>query len=397
MPEQANEGRQFVNAFSEVYKATRLLETLENFSVADKTDFDESQSKNTDKEFTQAEDERFWTSVLENPRDSFGRKVSVDWCTLSLWVPRVPGLYWSKQSAGMRRLSEEHIESVSGKWMHYDPTGKSFNIFGGIGTNMFAQDEQGNRLVCLTSGNDASLGIPALISGNVWDMMKLRDRSQVEIMKAPWQLMNQQWISRFPSITGIPKAYLVIDDTKYIDVKSSSLGFYTCQPYSIMEYNIGDATFYDYVYASTGEPYENAIDKLKDFFGSYRRDKGRNGRYLLAADIYEPLFDADYISPADLRRNELSGRSHLEILEEKIKKRYFKGMLLDEVIVNINKFYDDEDSIRRLAAYVDIPGNSIGGRTVSDKVSELVNQCIKANKLEILIDKIAIERPLIIK
>jgi DNA-binding transcriptional MocR family regulator len=41
---------------------------------------------------------------------------------------------------------------------------------------------------------------------------------------------------------------------------------------------------------------------LEQFFGWYASDAGRFGRYLLAGDMLNPMWDAQFDTPADLQR-----------------------------------------------------------------------------------------------
>lgn len=390
-----SQGRQFVNGFTEAYKTARLLETLENYTVSDIVNI-KDQAIEEQGEVSVQSDEQFWRSVLEKPDNFIGKKISIHSCTLTSWVPRVPGLYWSAQATSLRKFAEGYIETVSGSWIHYAPLGKSAIIMGGIGTNMFSPDADGNRILCLTTQHNASLGIPALITAEIWEGMNLKDGYSLEVRKGTWQLMDQQWITRFPSMKGIPKAYLVVNKPEQIKVVYQSSPNYTFHPYSIMEYYIQDATFYDYVFASENRR-DSSRKELTQFFEWYRIDKGRNGKYLLHADISNPYFEAKYYSPEELRRNEITGKTHLHILEEKIKHQYFKGQLLDEIIIALTNKYQDEDEIRRIAAYAGISKAQIPRETPSNMISRLVDLCLEAGTLEELIDRAAIEYPELIK
>lgn len=392
------DNRQFENAFIELFKATRLIETGSNFSIADSTETADEEKERADKE-TIVEDERlFWKSVLTPGNTTqYKQPITIPNCRITKWVPRVPGLYWTDQSKILRRFGGAMIESIYERSMHLTPTGKSLDVMGGIGTNMFAPDEKGNRLVGLMLNNNASTAIPALISGEVWDKLELNDGCYVSIKKARWQLMAQQWLTHFIA-DAVSRAYLVINNTNQLSIKNNNNYPYIFSPYSIMEYTLEGATFYDYVFYQT-RMLRNNYDRqdAEDFFETYRKNRGRNGNYLLAADIEEPVFQASYSSPEDIRRNETAGKTHLQILKEKIKQRYYKGKLIDEVIIDINRFYDDPDDIKRLAGIAGIPANQLSGNKTGDLIAALIHKSIELEKVEYLLDKIAQEHPLIIK
>jgi hypothetical protein len=394
---KTNSDRQFKSAFAEVFKATSLIETSSNYSVADSTAAAAEKTK-TSNEIVVTSEQAFWKNVLR-PGSSrqYEQRITIPNCRITKWVPRVPGLYWADQSKILRNFGSAMIEAVDEKWNHLTPQGKSMDVMGGIGTNMFAPDENGNRLAGLMLRNDASTAIPALITGDVWDELKLKDGSYISVIKARWQLMAQQWLSRFIG-DAISRAYLVINKPGQISVINNFNNPYTVHPYSIMEYTSDGATFYDYVFYRT-EMQHNTYDRhdASDFFETYRKNRNRNGHYLLASDIEDPLFDAVYSSPEDIRRNEVAGKTHLQILKEKIKQRYYHGKLIDEVIIDIGKLYNDQDDITRLAAITGIAVNQLAGNRTSDLIAALVYQCVEADKVELLINRIAQEHPYIIK
>lgn len=391
-------GRQFVAAFTEGYKTARLLETLENFSVADHLDVRDDEQDHTINPYTVGSDEAFWHDVLNSDDHLIGRQVNIDHCILSAWVPRVPGLYCSKNSDSIRKFADGHIEAVGKSWMHFAPIGKSAMVMGGIGTIMLPADIQGNRMGSITIESDTSLGIPVVIPAEIWSDLHPNEGVEMSLKKVRWEFMNQQWISRFPSIKGIPRACLSIRSIDQVKVTRSSSRTYLIHPFSVMEYTSNDATFYDYVYATAQMRMGNCDrNSLGNFFESYRTAKGRNGNYLLAADIQDPFFDSTYTTPEDLRRYETSGKSHLNILERKIRNEYFKGKLLEEIMLALASVYQDEDSIYRIAAFAGVSKAKLRNDSPSSMISQLVDICIHEEKLETLIDKASIEYPQLIE
>ena len=60
-------------------------------------------------------------------------------------------------------------------------------------------------------------------------------------------------------------------------------------PFSIMEYWDGDTQLHDFVFATADTSEPSFRRDLSKFFERYRNDKGREGTYLIASDIADPL------------------------------------------------------------------------------------------------------------
>ena len=70
-----------------------------------------------------------------------------------------------------------------------------------------------------------------------------------------------------------------------------------------MEYWDADAQFLDFVYCQAETTNTDYRGSLEAFFEHYRNDKGREGRYLTAADVAQPMWDAQFSSPSEMRRD----------------------------------------------------------------------------------------------
>ncbi len=95
---------------------------------------------------------------------SFGiKKFSFYHFVVSDWVARVPGLFWAEYSGEIRKHSEQDIAIKSKDWIVFHPLGKSKKVLGGIGTIHLPPNDEGKRLISITSSCNASVGIPLLI------------------------------------------------------------------------------------------------------------------------------------------------------------------------------------------------------------------------------------------
>ena len=374
-----------IYSFAEAFKAARVIEASENYSVAD--DLQSSEVK-TGSHHTFISDGSFWQSVLDQPNESdLGSltQVSLTAFTLSAWIPRIPGLYWNKQASAIRMAVGQRSKGR----LIYDPNQKSRVVLGGIGTNCFSPAGDGSRLVCLCSAHNASSGVPAIVSNSVWHSLSLQPGVVVDVIRARWQGMDTEWYQRFETIKGILRYYLVIEDESQLLIKGLEPAP-SFQPYTIMEYADDNALFYDYVFCTA-----RSIDsrqQISDWFETYRTAYGANGRYLLAADPVNPLFDADYSTSEQLRQAEPGGRSHLNILKERVKDNYFKGWQLDQLLKIVNRHYTAPDEVRRIATYIStFPVTQLSDRNAATMLTQVMNWCVRNQKVEEFIDVLVVD------
>jgi hypothetical protein len=379
----------------ELYRCARSLEAIENFARAELSNAS-TVANETDpaRNATQLieRDQDFWSMVLAEPEQSWGLQFHFSYGALSLWIARVPGLFWSQGAKALRKITSDIVEYKSKDWVVLRPSGKSRQVLGGIGTIKFPPDENGFRVVSLSCGHNASSGIPVLISPAVWEHHKLSDGSILEL-RAKWQPMATTWAERFPSIKGIPRGHLVVNDPNQVFgvlERHAPTQFHPC---TVMEYYQGDAKLYDFVYATADSGVDNYREEVETFFEQYRKDRGRFGRYLISADIANPLWEADYDNPAALQRAEPGSKSQLELLQMRVRGDNFKGRNLELIVQLLTREYDN-DGLRRISQMIDIPAaHWFTGGTTADSTVQLVHVCVDRNKVEELLDAVAIEFP----
>jgi hypothetical protein len=338
------------------------------------------------------DDKYFWSKVLSDPQKAWGQRFQFDNAALSTWVARVPGLFWSEGAKALRKITVDAIEYKSDDWLVLRPQGKSQQVLGGIGTLKFPPDENGYRLVTLSCGHNASSGVPMLVSPEVWKQHKLDDGSILGLW-AKWQPMPSVWAERFPSIKGIPKGYLVINHQTHVYSASAMHAPTQFHPCTVMEYYQGDAKLYDFVYATADTGVRNHRRYIETFFGEYKKARGRFGKYLMSADISDPLWEAEYDSPIALQRAEPGAKSQLELLRMRVQGESFKGNNLDLIAQFLAREYDNV-GLRRISEIIGIPSaHWFTGSAVADSCVQLLHMCVDRGKVEELLDAVAVEHP----
>ena len=386
-------------AFRQLATGVRILETAANYVKADEplTQPAKHSEDQLDSERFFYSDELFWNDVMGSPDEYWGKMFHAYNIVLSEWVARVPGLYWKPESAALRQVNPAAIERQSEEWIQYNPGGKSGKVMGGIGTIRLAPSLDGSRLLCLTSSANASTGVPVLVSSEVLDKIGQLGSGSLEgrmfnhlIMR--WQPMTNSWASQFPSIRGIPRGHFVLDDPDQIKPEMNAVAPTQFHPFSVMEYSNQNAELFDYVFATADTGDANHRQYLEEFFERYKNDFGRHGRYLLASDMYEPLWDADYNSPAELRNLDPGGKSQLELLEARVREHMLGKNTIETVLEELGSTTATEAELGRLSDEILINRALwLGGSTHVEKCSKFLAYVVGLGheKFEELIEKLS--------
>lgn len=379
---------------TEMYRTAKSLEAIDNYSRAGFKSNRKDVRPAHEEEIVAYDDEQFWLSVLQR-RLPWGSKVGLYRFTLSEWVPRVPGLFWTEEAGKIRDLAKSAKVYMSGQWKALEPRGKSQKVMGGIGTLRFPPDRDGYRLVSVSAGMNASAGIPALISPDVWEFCKLAEGKLLDnVTTWKWQSMSGGWSERFAATREIPNGYLVLENPDEVrKSRSNEILPTSFHPFSVMEYTSGNSLLYDFVFATadTGEPKHRRY--IERFFEQYKRDNNRYGRYLLAADVADPMWDADCQSPESLTRAEPGARSKLEILQARVNEETFSGKSLDTIAELLGARYQKVD-LTRLSEQILIPSSTWDSSgSVSDAVSSLLATCRRREQVGDLIDAVVADYP----
>lgn len=379
-------------------KTTRIIETLENYAIADNfkaTTITDVAPPNRYKSFHQDQD--FWARILRQQDNAWNKGFEFRDVGLSEWVARVPGLFYSKGSDSLRKQAESTVEYITDKWRHYSPFGKSQKVMGGVGT-ICLPAEDNYHLVSISFTNNASTGIPVLISEEIWEHYQLKEGAFIRYLKGTWKKMSSDWSQRFPSTANIPKGYIEVSKPEDIEVERDEILPTLYHPFSIMEYEKDNSVFYDFVYVTVDSTEENFRDKIREFFGEYEYFENRNGRYLIEPFVNNPLLNnVQYQSPKELRANSQEAKSHLDLMLNRIRKETFNEQTLDAIKIALDNNCDLDD-LKRMSTHIGLnPNRWFSGRTVVDESAALLNYCQQRGKVEELVDLLVVENSDILK
>lgn len=380
------------------FKGTKIIETIDNYIIAENYTIAEKSTHDNclieENELWFYKDNEFWSRIIKNPEQFWSKSLNLYCFVISDWVARIPGLYWTNYSSEIRKHADSDVAIRSDKWLEFNPPGKSKKILGGIGTMLLPPNDDGKRIVTVSSSCNASLGIPLLIFPDVWDALSLKQGDAVNIRNAKWQPLDISWAKRFASTNEIPRGYLIIDNENKIEIIKRDTPI-VYHPFSIMEYQVEDALLYDFVYLTIDSKVKNGKKRAHVFFENYALKDNRNGRYLLNPNMVEPLFEAQYMSPIEMQQP--TQRAQLDLLYRRVKGAFFDKTTLDSLIQLIPKYYDSGLTIRRLARSIGVSPSIFQDDNAASQSIQLIDYCMNTNKIEELTDRMMVEYPQIFK
>lgn len=381
-----------VSPLQRAFIDARVLETVENFSRACVPQALAPDLAHLG-ELAYFDDEMFWREILRQPGRAWNKRVRfLDRSVFSEWVARVPGLYWRPESERLREYSPDVVEGYDLGGVTLRPYGKSQIVIGGVGTLKLPPTAEGYRLCTVTMSANVSCGIPALVSPETWRRHSLGEGLLLKVSETSWVQMPLEWSARFPSTRGLVLGCLLLTDPDTLQVVGQNAAA-QIHPYTIMSYTDGAAELFDFVFATgyTADPLYRR--KLEDFFDSYKQREGRHGRYLIAGDIAEPLWTADYAQPEDLKRAEPAASSHLELLERRVRSR-MDGKETETRLLRALCTAPDIDYLRRISAHVGIePGTWVTGGTIAAAAAQFLKNIDSELHLPGILEALAIELP----
>jgi hypothetical protein len=386
-------------SLKEAYVGARTLETFANYERADAPLGAPPGIPDRPEQDYLEEDGRFWRSVLKEPEKARGVTFQIYRALLSEWVARVPGLFWTEDAEKLRTLTTTYAEVISDRWQAFAPLTKSEKVMGGLGTFRLPPTEDGTRLVTLTTSCNASAGVPALVTADVWDKIGQAGPREGRLLEsvARWQPMAGGWAARFKSTRDVPRGYLVLDNPDAITPIDAQAPI-QIHPFTIMEYRAGSNELFAYVYATGDTAYPDYRGYLSEFFDAYKDEGGRYGRYLLAGDMVDALWDADFDSPAALRRDDPAAGSQLNLLEAMVQERHLGEGTIEEVLTALGSVARSEADLRRLSHDVGIePDFWLRSGTPAEMRSEFVDEVVRQKKLAELVEVIALQAPAVVR
>ncbi len=379
--------------------STRAAETIDSYARSDDPLMDQEARgyEPTDSTLGLTDDAQFWEPVLDGAV-VWNRGIHFQ-MALSEWIARVPGLYWTKSAQAFRSAIPATHEIVGDRWRAYEPFAKSTKVLGGVGTIRLPPAPDGFRMCTLTASLNASSGIPALISPDLWQSEHLCEGAVVD-GSATWLPMPIWWGEQFPSLRGIPRGCLImraLSRSSWQGVRPRAKGFghgrrgsatsdglapILVHPFTIMEYQTKSALLYDYVYASMTSIDREERREVEQFMDGYRIANGRYGRYLLSADIMDPLWDAEFSSPASLRSAGVS------LVEARVQEVLVQNTTIEPLLEALASTVNLRE-LREVAELAGIPGGWMGGGSVSEEVNRLVLRALQLKRIASLIEAFA--------
>lgn len=388
------------NSLLAPFKTSRVVETVANYERADQINISEEDIKNipsNDGTFRFYDDGEFWREIINNPDHFWDKTFQLrSRVVLSEWIARVPGLYWKKGSEILRDVTESAIEQIGNVHNVLQPIDKSQVVMGGIGTIRLPPNDAGYRLVSISTGVNTSSGIPLLIAPEVWDTLSLKEGSVINRMKVVWRKMPIGWQSNFFfGKENMPRGCFTISDIDSISYSKQILPT-VFHPFTIMEYSTDSGYFFDYVFLTVTNEQRDYRSKVQEFFEHYKKRFGNDGTYILESDVSMPFLDAQYLTPADLRKNQY-GESQLDILIKRIKGDTFQGKTIDNIIKAINENYTSQN-IEELGKSIGLqPFKWITPDPVAKLSIKLLDYCIDNDKVDALLDLLVEANPKILK
>jgi hypothetical protein len=198
--------------------------------------------------------------------------------------------------------------------------------------------------------------------------------------------MTLEWASQFPVVRNIPRGYLIFSDIEVIGYAAPII----IHPFTVMEYWDGPSKLLDYVYVTADTSDPNFRGGISEFFDNYCKERDRQGKYLLSSDISDPLWDAVFQSPEELRR---AKQPQLKLIEERVSEA-LRNQNFIEALLRVLSLVADHNDLRRWSedAGVDWRRWSRGG-TIAEESAYLVAEAVEANKIIQLVQIIFLEYP----
>lgn len=381
------------NALMKGFVAAHVGEALANYALADEPLTGRSYIARREAESNRSgdgfyDDGEFWSWLIRGSSGAHQPSPTFHFhgVALSEWVARVPGLYWHPESAKLRKVRPAQIESQTSGWIQYTPDGKSQKVSGGVGTLRLPPAEDGFRLVSLPTSYNASSGVPALVSSDVWEHHGLCEGSVVE-GRARWREMPQKWAVQFPVVKGLPRGCFILDELGSIYAGDSHAPIQV-HPFSVMEYWDGTTRLHDFVYATADTSNALYRDELSSFFEKYRKANDRQGEYLTAADISSPMWNAVFANPEEMRTRKTA---QLRLIESRVREAANDESILDALLRKLSGLPDVAD-LRRLSSSAGIEWRvwSAGG-SLADEADRLVDAASRSGKQLPLLQAVQLE------
>jgi hypothetical protein len=347
-------------------------------------------------------DKSFWRAIITNRRGYVNKLFALRSLKISEWVPRVPGLAHKPESKKLLRLSTQYSQKVVelDGWRVYQPQEKSEHVMSGVGTLRLPPNANGEWLFSVSSTGDASSGVPILVLPDVWDRIQKFNSCEGRVIScvARWQPMAMEWSKHFRSTGDIPPGYFVLDSPDAIAVEDYVARTWV-YPFTIMEYPSDVNELFDYVYCGAHTDDPAFRQGISSFFETYRiRFGGIHGRFLIAGDLVEGLWAAEFNSPADLLAQDASARSQLTLLMARINERMLGKNVIKDLLEKMRTVLSGDDLIR-LSSEIEIDKRvwQKTNTTLAEQCSQFLAAVVAESKQDALLERLAIQEPNILR
>ena len=175
-----------------------------------------------------------------------------------------------------------------------------------------------------------------------------------------------------------------VDSIHYVDYGTPIL----IHPFSVMEYWSGPAQLHDFVYATADTSNISYRREVSMFFEEYKTLHGRDGTYLLSADMPEPMWEATFSDPEEMRvRKDVQLRLIKQRVDETVN-----GEDVAEALIKKLSALDGVDDLRRLSADAEVDWRrwSEGGLLAAE-AARLVDSAIRLGKQHSLLQIVLME------
>jgi hypothetical protein len=380
--------------------ATHVIETAHDYTRADDPLRDPEHlealhhSKPAGEGFAYFDEEGlFWDMVFHIPSHALNQTFRFQNMRLSEWVPRVPGLTWKPESEVLRS-SVRHAQKIIGGYA-YPPETRSIRVLSGVGTMRLPPSDEMARLGTLMLSGDVAAGVPVLMSADMWDYLQIDNSSEGRVISgsARWVSMSLQWANNFPVVRDIPRGYLLLNDPDAITIEIERAQTYLT-PFSIMAYESGASELFDYVYAGARTDEKGWRDKVEDFFQRYHQDVSPHSHYLIAGDMVQPMWDSEFLTPSDLRRQDAGAKSQLSLLEARVRENMLGKQTIELLLDRLGQTIVEPDILKVLSDEIQLPTALWkAGGSLTDQISQFVDAAVQHEKLDRLIVNVAARNP----
>jgi hypothetical protein len=285
------------------------------------------------------------------------------------------------------RNSVMHSEKIIGGYA-YPPDQRSLQVvLGGRGTLRLPQGDDGSRLATLVQFGDVAAGVPVLISADVWNRIQEEHSCEGQVIsgKASWVSMLDKWATNFPVIRDIPRGYLLLNDPDAVSISDYRDQTYIT-PFSIMEYESGASELFDYVYVGACTDEKDYRKKVEDFFGRYHKDVSPHASYLIAGDMVQPMWDAEFLSPAQLKSLDPSAKSQLSLLEARVRDHMLGKHVIEPLLDKLGDVIHEQDELIVLSGEIRLKTAFwLVGGNLAEQISQFVDAVVQHKKIDDLI------------